>query len=160
MIMSVWNLPLAGLTSIGVLAGCVCGQIVPGRDGIINDPSVVAYVQRVKNRLTGNSGGRTLEIRITRGTEMYVSLLPSDVLYISGALFERAESEAELAGLLAHELAHRPKPPCVLASARFRSTGSEDPRESELQATEVALKTMRLAGYDPSAVLDFFSKLA
>jgi hypothetical protein len=58
-------------------------------DGRINDPAIVACVQRIANRLAG---------------------VPHGVLYISGALLERVESEAEIAGLLAHQLAHLREP--------------------------------------------------
>jgi predicted Zn-dependent protease len=142
----------------------VLGQQLAGelerKDGRINNPAIVDCVQRIANRLAGATGGKALDVRITQGSDRYAYLLPHGVLYISGALLERVESEAEIAGLLAHQLAHlRQQPACVLASAApFRSV--EDRRESELLATKAAIETLRSAGYEPSAVLDLLSKLA
>ena len=146
------------------------------KDGRIHDPAIVDCVQRIANRLAGATGGKAMNVRITLGSDRYAYLLPHSVLYISGALLERVESEAEIAGLLAHQLAHlrQPlapsqgpagssvllEPACVLASqaAPFRSV--EGRRESELLATTAAIETLRSAGYEPSAVLDLLSKLA
>jgi len=140
-------------------------------DGLINDPAIANYVQQLANRLTGAAGEAAIEVRITRGSDWYASLLPQRVLYISGSLLERIENEAELAGLLAHELAHLQRtiapaqsqvllPLCVLASQVMPTAWSEGRRESEESATAAAVSTLRNAGYEPSAVLDLFSKLA
>src|SRR5271170_4516119 len=78
-----------------------------------------------------------------------------------------------LAGLFAHELAHGSglvtrqgagsiplmTPACVLASpvgAFLNGAG----RDEENQATSVAADDLRLAGYDPLAMLEFLSKLS
>jgi hypothetical protein len=73
-------------------------------------------------------------------------------------------SEAELAGLLAHELSHEvsPKAPverfqqCALAAGYLPV--QRMPRESERLATQRAIGYMKASGYDPSALLDLFSK--
>jgi len=51
-------------------------------------------------------------------------------------------------------------PSCVLASPIDSTIRNEDRRASELLATKATLKTLRGAGYEPSAVLDLLSKLA
>jgi hypothetical protein len=92
----------------------VLGQQLAGElernDGRINDPAIVDCVQRIANRLAGATGGKAMDIRITLDSDRYAYLLPHGVLYISGALLERVESEAEIAGLLAHQLAHLRQP--------------------------------------------------
>ena len=148
-------------------------QDLEQRDGRVNDPSIVGYLQRIENRIALAIAGKPLAVRVTRGTDRYAFLLPHDVLYLSGSLLERIESEAELAGLLAHQLAHvrvdrvatTPRhglelrlPKCVLASP-FTLGGSDEMREPELQATAVAISDLKAAGYEPSAVLDLLSKL-
>jgi predicted Zn-dependent protease len=151
-------------------------QDLDQRDGRMVDPAIANYVQAIANRLASAAGGRAIEVRITRGSDTYASLLPSGVLYISGALIERIENEAELAGLLAHQLAHLQRgalipsqtqgtipmmwPACVLASQVARSRFGPDRRDPERESTRDAVGMLRRAGYEPSGVLDLLSKLA
>lgn len=146
-------------------------------DGKIEDASIIRYLQRLENKLASPMGAPPAEIRVTRSSEQYVSAADSGVLYISGGLLQRIENEAELAGLLAHELAHAkaasetPEGPgieevrdgCVL-QANLATPGTEEARErqreGELQATVAAVVCLKIAGYDPTGVLDLFSKLA
>jgi Zn-dependent protease with chaperone function len=143
------------------------------RDGKIEDPAILEYLQRVENRIAAAAGATPLEVRLTRSTLQSASLLPNGVLYVSGGLLERMQNEAELAGLFAHEMAHGPWftsrvqqlsipllfPSCVLASP-VALASSRERREPEFQATESAVKTLQAAGYEPEAVIDLFSKLS
>ncbi|MGB9456476.1 MAG: M48 family metalloprotease [Bryobacteraceae bacterium] len=149
---------------------------VERQDGTVADPAIVDYLDGIANRLAGATGVKPFQIRVTRGLNRYAYLMPHGVLYISGPLLERVESEAELAGLLAHQLAHSRAPlaaapgsagtplflwpKCVLASQVVSLKWAEDHRDSERLATETAIQTLRAAGYDPTAVLDLLSKLA
>jgi len=139
------------------------------KDGRVNDPAIGEYLERVENRIAARIGSWPVEVRVTRSAEWYASLLPNRVLYISGGLLQRIENEAELAGLLAHELAHVREQArgalqgegaawrgCILASP----LGNEDAREREMNATTAAFGYLKSAGYYPTAVLDLFSKLA
>ena len=151
------------------------GGDLESKDGVITDSDIIGYVQEIANRLSGTTPARSLTVRISRGSDVYANLMPHDVLYISGALLERLDNEAELAGLLAHQLAHlrgtptpSPRqatttvtmPRCVLASQRIPSAWSERQREPELLATKASIQILSAAGYEPSAVLDLHSKLA
>jgi len=148
-------------------------QDLERRDGRVNDPSIAGYLQRIENQIALAIGGKPLEVRVTRGTDRYAFFFPHGVLYLSGSLLERIESEAELAGLLAHQLAHArtdrvvvaPRqgievrlPKCVLASP-FTLRRSDEMHESERQATAAAIRDLKAAGYEPSAILDLLSKL-
>jgi predicted Zn-dependent protease len=148
-------------------------QDLERRDGRIDNPAIAGYLQRIENQMALGIGGKPLEVRATRGSDRYAFLLPHDVLYLSGSLLERIENEAELAGLLAHQLAHArvdriataPRqglevslPKCVLASP-FTFGRIVEMRESELKATAAAVKNLKAAGYEPSAILDLLSKL-
>jgi predicted Zn-dependent protease len=142
------------------------------RDSILEDVAIVSYLQRVSNRIAGAAGKKALEIHVTRSTDQYAYLLPG-TLYISSGLLERISSEAELAGLFAHELAHgsamvtRPNAgsiplmtsACVLASPVGGLPGSTF-RDAENQATTAAGGVLKLAGYDPLAMLELLSKLS
>jgi predicted Zn-dependent protease len=144
------------------------------RDGKLDDVPFRAYLGRIFNRVAGAAGRKPLEIRVTRSSTEYVQLLPASALYISGGLLERLGSEAELAGLFAHELAHGSGlvtrqtsgssiplviPACVLASPRGVFIGGTY-RDAEIQATNSAVDNLKLAGYDPTALLDLLSKLS
>jgi hypothetical protein len=143
------------------------------RDGRINDPAIIRYLQRVENQIAVAISGKSLEVRVTRGSDQYSFLMPHGVLYLSGSLVERLESEAELAGLLAHQLEHIRgnkfattsvqglevrSPACVLAS-QLPIGRSDEMRERELQATVGAVKDLKVAGYEPVAILELLSKL-
>jgi len=137
------------------------------REGSISDSAIVAYVQAIQDRLGRYTGAKTSKVRISRGSDIFVSLLPNGEIYISGALLERIENEAELAGLLAHQIAHgvhstvpTSRPTCVLAYRSVPLKSTDERRESELEATRTAVNILKVAGYEPSAVLDLFSKLA
>jgi predicted Zn-dependent protease len=134
------------------------------KDGKIDDATIVGYLQRIENQIALAVGAKPFEVRLTRSSDQYASLFSNGVLYISGGLLERIESEAELAGLLSHQLAHMEQkttegrqPACILESQIGRA---EDQRELELQATAAAVRHLKVAGYEPSAVLDLLSKLA
>jgi len=136
------------------------------RDGSINDAAILGYLQHLADSLTATAGVRPIQVRVTRSTGDYAVLLPNRDLYISAGLLNSIQSEAELAGLLAHELAHLtqahqrpPFRPCVLASDLAPSR-PEDLREAEQQATASAISHLTAAAYDPAGVLDLLSKLA
>jgi predicted Zn-dependent protease len=146
-------------------------QDLERRDGRLDDPAIVGYVQGIADRVARAGGGTTMEVRITRSSYRYANLLPDGVLYISGGLIESLANEAELAGLLAHQLAHQQPvvvapngrqtisltlPRCELASPIRLS---QFQREPERRATLDAIQTLRIAGYDPAAMLDLFSRL-
>ena len=127
----------------------------------IDDPTIVAYVQAIEDHLARVAGAKPLHERISRGADMYASLLSNGEIYISGALVERLENEAELAGLLAHQIAHEVHSTgCALSSGGVPLKWMDERRQSELEATKTAVNILMAGGYEPSAVLDLLSKLA
>ncbi len=122
------------------------------------------YVQRIEDRIAGAAGVKPNEIRITWGKEWYGFLVPDRRLYLSIGLLGRVSSEGELAGLLSHELAHaNPKlgvefQQCALAAGYLPV--QRNPRTSEGLAMQRAIGYMKASGFDPSAMLDVFSKMA
>jgi len=149
-------------------------QELDRRDGRISDPGMTQYIQRIENRLAVAAGQAALEIRLTRSTEPYATVSANGAQYLSAGLFKPLENEMELAGLLAHQLAHRQVggattaqgasiplyvPPCVLSP--FAIPGGNGPRRNqERQANTQALSYLKAAGYDPEGLLNLFSKLA
>jgi hypothetical protein len=136
-------------------------QELERRDGRIDDPALIRYLQHIENRVAAAAGQKPLEIRVTRSSEEYATVLANSVQYLSAGLVKRLESEMELAGLLAHQLAHRPLDvsSCVLSPFGLPG-GNGQARDREQQATSQALGYLKAAGYDPTGLLDLFSKLA
>lgn len=120
------------------------------------------YVQRIEDRVATAAGVKPDEVRITWGNEWYEFRLPQNVLYVSVSLLGRVSNEGELAGLLAHELAHGSGKDsfqqCALAMGYLPVERS--PRETERLATQRAIVYMKASGYDPSAMLDVFSQIS
>jgi len=149
-------------------------QELDNRDGRIHDPALTQYVQRVENRLAVAAGQTALEVRLTSSSEPYAMVLSNGVQYLSAGLVQRLENEMELAGLLAHQLAHRPVggattaqgasiplnvPLCVLSPFGIPG-GNGTRRNQEQRANAQALGYLKAAGYDPEGLLDLFSKLS
>jgi predicted Zn-dependent protease len=130
------------------------------RDGKLDDAPILGYVGSVIDRVAKAAGNTPPEVRVTRGNKQYAQLLP-DALYISAAMLERIENEAELAGLLAHELAHGNglTSACVLSSPAVHLSVASY-RDAEMQSTISAVGTLKTAGYDPTEMLSLLSKLA
>ena len=160
--------PTSQVSKTWELGGSLSDQLDPFVRHIeYKDPPVEFlgdYVQRIEDRIAAAAGIKPNEIRITWGKEWYGFLVPDRRLYLSIGLLERVSSEGELAGLLSHELAHaNPKPgvefqQCALAAGYLPV--QRNPRASEGLATQRAIGYMKASGFDPSAMLDVFSKIA
>ncbi len=118
------------------------------------------YLQQMEDRIALAAARKPNEVRFTLGDQWYAFLLPQGAIYISGGLLQRIQTESELAGLLAHELAHGRSEQCILAGGYLPIPRSGVARESERQATRTAIGYLKSAGYDPSAQLDLLSKIA
>lgn len=141
---------------------------------LYEQPDVTAYVQRLASRL----GPPTLSVRIFDSREPVRAVLPGGPAYLSTSLLAGTSTEAELAAVLAHLIAHvrlgplrRPMTdgqiPFVFLGGsggmclRDARTGSifapgsvELARDLEDRADLLSAKTLREAGYDgPNAVV-------
>jgi len=74
---------------------------------LVDDPVVVEYVNRVGQRLVRNSDARVpFTIKVIDSDEINAFALPGGFFYVNSGLVLRADEEAELAGVMAHEIAH------------------------------------------------------
>jgi predicted Zn-dependent protease len=74
---------------------------------LATDPVVVAYVDRVGQRLVRNSDARgPFTIKVLDSDEVNAMALPGGHLYVTKGLILECQSEDELAGAIAHEIAH------------------------------------------------------
>jgi hypothetical protein len=85
---------------------------------LFKDARLNEYVNRLVQNLVRNSDARVpFTVKIIDADEVNAFALPGGFMYVNTGLMLATESEAELAGVLAHEIAH-------VAARRHRSAGS------------------------------------
>jgi beta-barrel assembly-enhancing protease len=89
------------------LGNNIMGEIRAYKD-YDDDPEVVDYLNSLGNRLVANSTdrGRTFEFFLMRDNTLNAFALPGAFIGVHSGLLLAAESESELASVLAHEIGH------------------------------------------------------
>lgn len=145
--LSLLTLATAGAQDRKALLGKQLASEFRERMTVIESPVVQRYLDRVGERIAP-SGTFTL-IAEDPCPEIHEPIgFPGDSFFVPAALFLAAESEDELAGMLAHAWAHVqavPAEPLILVGC-----GPIHRREAEANA--VAEQTMERAGFDPKAL--------
>jgi Zn-dependent protease with chaperone function len=161
---------------------------------MLNDRSVDRYVGRIVERLAAVAPGARYpyQIKAVNAAEINAFALPGGPMYVNRGLLEAARSEAELAGVLAHELSHvalrhgtHQASKAYLAQAGLGILGGllgrnggntaqivnaigglglnaaflKFGRDAEYQADQLGAEIMARAGYNPTAMADFFQLL-
>jgi beta-barrel assembly-enhancing protease len=73
----------------------------------INDPVITEYVNRVGQNLVRNSDARVpFTIKVIDSDVVNAFALPGGFFYVNSGLILHADEESELAGVMAHEIAH------------------------------------------------------
>ncbi len=74
---------------------------------MVNDPVVTEYVNRVGQNLVRNSDAKVpFTIKVIDTDEINAFALPGGFFYVNSGLILAADNEAELAGVMAHEIGH------------------------------------------------------
>jgi beta-barrel assembly-enhancing protease len=75
---------------------------------VLNDRSVTNYVNSIVNRLEGVAPFRDYPYqgRVVNSSDINAFALPGGFIYVHRGLIEAARTEGELAGVIAHEMAH------------------------------------------------------
>ncbi|MFM7988158.1 MAG: M48 family metalloprotease, partial [Candidatus Fonsibacter sp.] len=74
---------------------------------MVNDPLVNEFVNRIGQNIVLHSDSKVpFTIKVIDSPEINAFALPGGFLYVNRGLLEAAENEAEVAGVLAHEIAH------------------------------------------------------
>jgi beta-barrel assembly-enhancing protease len=90
-----------------VAMGRAYSQQVEHGAKMINDPVVTEYVNRVGQNLVRNSDAKVpFTIKVIDTDEINAFALPGGFFYVNSGLILAADNEAELAGVMAHEIAH------------------------------------------------------
>lgn len=156
---------------------------------LITDPVVTEYVNRIGQNLVRNSDARVpFIIKVVDSEEVNAFALPGGFFYVNSGLILATEDEAELAGVMAHEIAHvaarhatknmtraqiwnMAQIPLMVVGGPVAYAISEAAalavplgflkfsRDAEREADLLGLEYDYAAGYDPHAFVDFFEKL-
>src|SRR5689334_9233254 len=90
-----------------IALGKQLAQEVERQAKIIDDPIIAEYVNRVGQNLVRNSDAKVpFTIKVLDTEEINAFALPGGFFFVNSGLMLKAESEAELAGVMAHEIAH------------------------------------------------------
>ncbi len=156
---------------------------------MITDPVVTEYVNRIGQNLVRNSDAKVpFAIKVIDSDEINAFALPGGFFYVNSGLILAADEEAELAGVMAHEIAHV----CArhqmrqmtranwaqigtlplifvgggIGYAAYEAAGLGLPvtfmkfqRNFEAEADYLGLQYMYKTGYDPQAFISFFEKI-
>jgi predicted Zn-dependent protease len=156
---------------------------------MITDPVVNEYVNRVGQNLVRNSDAKVpFTIKVVDADDINAMALPGGFFYVNSGLILAADDEAELAGVMAHEIAHV----CArhatrqMTRAQFANfatiplifvgggigyavreaasiglplTFLSFSRGFEAEADYLGVQYMYKAGYDPNEFVNFFEKV-
>jgi predicted Zn-dependent protease len=90
-----------------IALGKQAAQEVERSAKLVTDPMVTEYVNRVGQNLVRNSDAKVpFTIKVIDSDEINAFALPGGFFYVNSGLILRADEEAELAGVMAHEIAH------------------------------------------------------
>jgi predicted Zn-dependent protease len=90
-----------------IALGKQLAQEVERTSKLVDDPVIVEYVNRVGQNLVRNSDAKVpFTIKVIDSDEINAFALPGGFFYVNSGLVLRASEEAELAGVMAHEIAH------------------------------------------------------
>jgi Zn-dependent protease with chaperone function len=75
---------------------------------ILRDQSIEAYVDRIGERLAAVAPGAEYpyQFKVVNASDINAFALPGGYLYVNRGLIEAAQNEGQLAGVMAHEIAH------------------------------------------------------
>src|SRR5437764_6408163 len=156
---------------------------------MVTDPVINEYVNRIGQNLVRNSDAKVpFTIKVVDSDEVNAFALPGGFFYVNSGLILAADEEAELAGVMAHEIAHvaarhatRQMTRANIANlmslplifvgggigyAAYQAAGIGIPltfmkfsRNFEAEADYLGIEYMYKSGYDPNAFVNFFEKL-
>jgi hypothetical protein len=174
-------LPLWGQPAHGATAPPPITVRIPTEkhvDPELTDALVNGYLAQISGRLAHEAGIEPAPpVLLTRSADIRANVLPGDAIVLTAGMVLRAQTEGELAGILAHELAHiwlahardpngklLPNvvpvwPDCVLAYLNIPPQFRNNRRVEENSRDELAAQYLAAAGYDPTEMTGFLLKL-
>ena len=90
-----------------IALGKQIAQEVERQAKVVDDPTISEYVSRIGQNLVRNSDAQVpFTIKVLESEEVNAFALPGGFFFVNTGLILKAESEAELAGVMGHEIAH------------------------------------------------------
>ncbi len=157
---------------------------------LVEDPVVADYVERLGQNIVKHSDARVpFHIKVVDTDEVNAFAFPGGYFYINKGLILAADNEAELTGVMAHEISHVTARhaterlskaqilqfaaiPALFVGGYWAQVGIQNAlglginlelmgitRDSEKEADQLGIQYQWNAGYDPGALVTFFEKL-
>jgi predicted Zn-dependent protease len=90
-----------------IALGKQLAQEVERQAKVIDDPVIAEYVNRVGQNIVRNSDAKVpFTIKVLDSEDVNAFALPGGFFFVNSGLILKADTEAELAGVMAHEIAH------------------------------------------------------
>src|SRR5688572_21217911 len=184
---------------IGKLSGSTEKEVRMGREAaaevdrqakFVDDPIITEYINRVGQNIVLHSDSKVpFTIKVIDSDEVNAFALPGGFFYVNKGLLLAADNEAELAGVMAHEIAHVAARHAVENQTKaslleyaaiggsiflggipgmiYQNTAGigllgifmKFSRSAEEEADKLGVQYMYAAGYDPGAMATMFEKL-
>jgi predicted Zn-dependent protease len=181
---------MSGSTEKEVRQGREAAAEVDRQAKFIDDPIITEYVNRVGQNIVLHSDAKVpFTIKVIDSDEVNAFALPGGFFYVNKGLLLAADNEAELAGVMAHEIAHVAARHAVENQTKatlleyaaiggsiflggipgmiYQNTAGigllgifmKFSRSAEEEADKLGVQYMYAAGYDPGAMATMFEKL-
>jgi predicted Zn-dependent protease len=163
-------------------------QGISRKVNIVTDPFSVAYINQLGQRIVQQTELRNLpwQFQIIRDNDVNAFNIPGGHVYIYTGLVQETDTESELVGVMAHEIAHgvkRHATEALIRQYQLRTLGSillgQNPpayerllaqivgagylakhsRDDEREADRLGAYYMYQAGFDPNGMVIFFQKI-
>jgi beta-barrel assembly-enhancing protease len=185
----IWG-KLASGTDKEVREGRMLAAEVDKEAKFIDDPIITEYVNRVGQNIVLHSDAKIpFTIKVIDSDEVNAFALPGGFFYVNKGLILAADNEAELAGVMAHEIAHVAARHAmenerkmqvldygllagmilgggIIGNVLYNGGGMIEAmaflkfsRGAEEEADKLGVQYMWAAGYDPNAMATMFEKL-
>lgn len=173
-----------------IALGKQMAQEVERQAKIVDDPVIAEYVNRIGQNLVRNSDAKVpFTIKVIDSEEINAFALPGGFFFVNTGILLNADNEAEMAGVMAHEIGHVAARHGTRQATRgeiaqigsivpliavggmagygiYQAMGLVVPmgflkfsRNFESEADMLGIEYMYKSGYDPGAFVDFFEKV-
>ena len=157
---------------------------------LMDDPVISEYIDRIGQNIVKHSDAKVpFHIKVVDSDEVNAFAFPGGYFYVNKGLILEADNEAELAGVMAHEISHVTARhattrmskgqilqiaaiPALFVGGYWAQMGIQNAlglglnlelmgitRESEREADQLGIQYLWNTGYDPNGFVSFFEKL-